>query len=66
MRCEKCGCKMVKVYSFERDKAFEFKRCPKCWFETKHVKARFDDIQLKQNSNISRIRYNKKKGRKPS
>lgn len=42
--CKDCGSKMVGVMSFSKGKQEKFRRCPKCYLETKHQKI--DDKEL--------------------
>ena len=42
--CKDCNTPMQPVMSFSKDKREKFKKCPKCYGETKHVKLRDDEL----------------------
>jgi len=58
MFCRKCNQVMKRVMSFYDSKAYEFHRCPRCWYESKKIPLIFKDKEVNQkktdiNSNTS-------------
>ena len=43
LSCRRCGTQMKHTVSADGKKITEFWRCPKCWFETKHVRIVFKE-----------------------
>ena len=42
--CKDCNTPMQPVMSFSKDKHEKFRRCPKCYSETKHKKLRDEEL----------------------
>lgn len=47
MLCNKCYAKMLHIMRFEKGKATEFDRCPKCFYETRPQTIKFDSFKTK-------------------
>lgn len=70
MFCKKCDKTMRQVMSFYNGKAYEFHRCPSCWYESKKTLLIFEEEDLKQkktkcnlipSNRKSRLMYTTKK-----
>ena len=48
MLCKKCGRYMKEVFSFSKERAMVFLRCPSCHFETNGKPYTFHDTQIMQ------------------
>ena len=48
MLCKKCNKAMKRVMSFYNGKAYEFHRCPRCWYESKKMPLIFNDKEVNQ------------------
>lgn len=42
--CRDCNVLMQPIMSFSKDKHEKFNKCPRCYYETKHVKLRDDEL----------------------
>lgn len=63
MLCRKCNKRMRRVMSFTDKKAYEFHRCPTCWYETKKSPLNFlhntktqENYEDKQTNKSKRIK----------
>ncbi len=52
MLCKKCGRYMREVFSFSKEKAIVFLRCPNCHFQTKGKPYTFHDTLITQKKYI--------------
>lgn len=50
MFCRKCNKVMKRVMSFYNGKAYEFHRCPHCWYECKKTPLIFKNKVLNQKN----------------
>lgn len=66
MFCKHCNTVMRHVMSFYDGKAYEFDRCPNCWYESKKKPLKFSDKELNQkktefNTRTTSLNKSKKK-----
>ncbi len=44
--CARCGVPMVRTFSFNPKRNERFMKCPKCHYETPHVKMKEKDFEV--------------------
>lgn len=60
MFCRKCNQVMKRVMSFYDGKAYEFHRCPRCWYESKKIPLIFKDKEVNQKKTEIKLNTSKK------
>lgn len=64
MKCKNCRTEMEHYLGSDAGKkVYEFWRCPRCWFESKHFWVHFDGETDKKNEN-RKVTENARKRRK--
>lgn len=61
MFCRKCNKVMKRVMSFYDGKAYEFHRCPSCWYESKKLPLIFKDKEVNQKKSDIKSNTSKRK-----
>lgn len=61
MFCKKCDKVMIHVMSFYDNKAYEFHRCPICWYESKKIPLIFSSDKLNQKNTEVGVKASKRK-----